>query len=529
MENQNKKSELEQIKDLFFFLLKHWYYFVIAFGIFGIIGIIHLKTATPVWNVLARVALRNDESLMGANISRTSSLMSSFGLGGGGAQNIEDETLKMSSQGYIRNVVEKLGLNTSYVQSQFLGFSKTNLYDQSPILLSVDPFLADTLTTTIKFQLKVSPEKTRIRMKAGKKPVGNFEISTFPATIETKWGKYTFEKSPAFDSFEFSAKLKIDHSSYDAVAQVYRNRLLIDYHKRTSDLINLGLKDENVPFAKTVLSEVIDSYNREWLGDKELVNEKTLEFINNRLVLTQVLLYDADIQIQEFKDKYNLTEIDADVTFYLRSTGELQAQLLKAETQLNIANIIVDFVQNENNKYALIPFDLTLADANMANAITQYNTELIRRNESRGSNESPMARSLDVQLEMQRQNLLVSLNNIKKGLQVSLETIKKREREFNAKIGKVPTIERDYVNLRRAQELQQTVYAFLLEMREQSAIKGINILPKLKIIDRPYVVNKKVSPSKLNTVFMVFIGGMALSLLLVYGIPYLKERRRKNQ
>ena len=528
MKNQNNKTEAEQIKDLFLFCLKHWYHFVIGFAIFGAIGIIYLKTATPVWNTQARVSLRHDESLFGSSISKASSLMSSFGLGGG-SQSIEDETLKMNSHGYTKSVVKKLDLNTEYVQSEFFGLSKTNLYGQTPVVLSVDPAMADTLTNGIKFSMDIKQGKTEIKMKAGKKKVADYEITTYPATIETPWGKYTFEKSDIYDSFEYPFNLKISYTGYDYMAQVYQRELFVDYQKRTSDLINLGFKCENPDFAKRVLNEVIATYNKEWIDDKELVAEKTLDFIDQRLALTKGLLFDADIQIQQFKDKYNLTAIEADVAYYLRLTGELQAQLLQAETQLNIASIIVDFVQDEKNKYSLIPFDLTLADANMSSALTQYNADLVRRNElSKTNAQSAMVRSLDGQIEMQRGNLLVSLENIKKGLQISLTNIRKKEREFNSKIGNVPTIEKDYVNLKREQELQQTVYVLLLEMKEQSAIKGINILPKLKIIDQPYVVNKKVSPRLMNVAGMVFLGGMAMSLFLIYGIPYIKGLRKKE-
>ena len=528
MENQNKNDEAKQIKDIILLWLKHWYYFVVTFGILGTIGIVYYVAATPVWDVSARVSLRHDESLMGGSISRTSSIMSAFGLGSS-TESVEDESLKMNSQGFIKNVVKNLSLNKQYIQSEYFGLYKTGLYDSSPITLSVDPAMADTITRVIKFTLDIKSDKTKIKAKAETETIGEYEITSYPATIETSWGKYTFEKSPHYNLYGYPLKLRISYSSYDYMAQIYRETLFVDYEKRTSDFINLRFKCEDIPFAKNVLNEVINVYNEEWDKDKWLVSEKTLNFIDTRLALTQKSLLDADVQIQQFKDKYNLTEIEADVTYYLRLTGELQAQLLEAETQLNIVDIIVNFVQDEKNKYALIPYSLPVSDQGMTIAVSKYNEELTKRNELyRNNTQSTLAQSLNEQIEIQRNNLLISLDNVKKGLQIARDNLKKKLNEFNQKIGNVPTIEKDYISLKREQEIQQTIYIFLLEMREQSAVKGISVLPKLKVIDSPYVINKRVSPRLRNVALVVFLLGMAISLSFVYGIPFLKSLREKK-
>ena len=154
MEIRNNKSEAEQIKDLILLILRHWSYFVVCFIIFGVIGLIYLKIATPVMQVSARVALRNDESLSGGSpMASAQSVMTVFGFGSSSSDNIEDESIKLSSHGYLRSMVEKLELNKVYIQSKCLGLVRTPLYDQSPIVVSTNPAVADTLTKSIHFLL----------------------------------------------------------------------------------------------------------------------------------------------------------------------------------------------------------------------------------------------------------------------------------------------------------------------------------------------------------------------------------------
>ncbi|MDR0505324.1 MAG: hypothetical protein LBH32_00690 [Dysgonamonadaceae bacterium] len=523
----SNKTEDEQMKNFVFLMLKHWYYFVISFAVCGIIGIIYYKNATPVMGVVARVTLRHDESLIKAPISGANSLMSAFGLGGGN-ENIEDESIKMNSQGYIKKVVQKLDLNKEYFIVENFGFIKKQMYNYPPIVLLVDSTVSDTISAGITFFLDIENDKTKVKIKANKKNIGNFEIITYPAVLKTAWGEFTIDKTPFFDMYEKPLDMEIRYMNYDYAAQIYRESLLIDYEKRTSDFINLSFNSENVFFAKKILNEVINTYNNEWDGEKNAVSEKTLAFIDERLKLTETLLLNADVQIKQFKDKYNLTTIEADVAYYLKFTAELQAQLLEAETQLNVANIIVDFVQDEKNKYSLIPFDLTLSNANMTDAINKYNEALTKRNELYKSNtQSSIVRSMDANINAQRTNMLVSLGNIKKELTIAQNNLRKKEREFGSKIGNVPTIEKDFIHLKREQELQQNIYIFLLEMREQTAVKSISLLPKLKTIDHPYVLKKKISPRLSYIALIVLILGMAIPLSVIYGIPFIRDARKK--
>jgi uncharacterized protein involved in exopolysaccharide biosynthesis len=528
MENKSNKTETEQIKELILLWLKHWHYFVISFAVCGIIGIIYLKTATPVMNISARVGLRHDESLIKGAIPRSNAMLNVLGFGGGD-ENIEDETLKMRSQGYIKQVVKNLDLNKKYILSECWGFSKTELFDASPIDLSVDPVRADTISKAIIFTLDVEENKTKITVKAGKDKIGKLEVTSFPVTMETSWGNFTLNKTPYYDRHEKPLKLKILYTGYDYMAQIYQNKLFIDFEKKTSDLIDLNFKSENIHFAKKLLKEVIDTYNREWEIDNGLVSQKTFDFIDYRIARTKDLLLGSDINIQRFKDRYNLTDITADITYYFKAAGELQAGILDAETKLNIADMIVEFAQDEKNKYALIPFSLILTDSDLSGLINRYNGQLTRRNELYRSNEqSALVQNIDKQLEIQRDNLLTSLKNVKEGLLITRNNLKQKEKEFNSKISNIPSIERDFLSMRREQELQQSVYIVLLEMREQAAIKGTILLPKLKIINSPYVLNKKASPRLINVALIVFILGMGFPLLLIYGLPLLRTLKKNK-
>ena len=531
MSTQENKSELEIIKDTIFLWVRHWYFFVISMAICMAFAFIYLKTKVPVMKVAAQVAIRQDESISGSSsISRNQSLLSAFGVGRG-SQNIEDETIKMNSQGYMKKIVRKFSLNFDYTQTEYMGFIKNSLYNQSPVVLSVDEAISDTILPVI-FKINLKKEKANITMKQGRKTLGKYEVSTFPSVLNTPMGSFSISKSEFYDLYKKPMNITVFCANYDFMAQIYRASVEVDYEKKTSDLIQLSMDTENPPVAKKILNEMIATYNDEWERDKGLVTDKTSEYINERLQMVRDDLITADKSIQVFKDQNNLTDIEANVKYYFALSGEILPQLMEAETHLKMTDLITDFVTDEKNKYSLFPLVPNLS-VPMAEIITKYNEVLITRNEmGKAPSQSALIRPLNSQVEAQREALLTSIDNVKSGLKIVISDLKKKESEIKNKIGKIPEIENIYIKLRREQEIQQTFYIILLEMQVQTEVKGVSLLPKLKVIDEPYTINRPIEPNLMKVaIITLFFGGIVLPFSAIYGFPligtYIRKRKEK--
>jgi uncharacterized protein involved in exopolysaccharide biosynthesis len=531
--NRENNSEKEQVTAFLLLCLKHWYYFVISMIICCALAFVYIKVKTPVWEITARVSLTDDDSFMkSGSLSQSKSLLGAFGMGGG-SQNVEDESKKMASQGYIKRMIKNLELNKIYVQSECLGIVKTQLYDRSPVIISSDPFLPDTLNAILEFTIEVKEDDAaNVKLKMLKKTIGKYKINTFPAELETPAGKFTLSKSPYYDGYKKPFKIKALFTNYDYMAQLYMKGIEVDFEKKNSDLINLTVNHENQAFAKRILNEIIHVYNSKWMENKDILSERTGIFIDERLSASVSDLSAVDDKIRLFKDRYRLTDIEADITYYFEINAKLQAQLIDAETQLKLIDIVFDFVKDANNKSSLIPFSTTTLDPSISEVINKYNEMLLNRDDLQiNSQVTPgVFQSIDKQIEAQRKNLLQSLANIKQGMQIALAELKIKEEEINSKLTSVPSVERQYMDLKREQEIQQTIYLFLVEKREETLLKSVSLLPKLKVIDDPYTVNKPVSPNlKKVALVTLFFGGL-LPFLAIYFMPAfrnsLKNRKR---
>jgi len=529
--NTSHKSEKEQILDFIRICFRNWYYFVISGTVCLVIAIIYQKTAPPVFEVKSQVALRHDESLSGSVGKQSSGLLSAMGLGRG-SESIEDETLKMYSHGNIKQVVKALDLNKIYSLSKCWGLLKKPLYDQSPVLLDVDPTLADTLTQTVQFTLHINEAgKGKLKIKYGKTVLGRFNIEEFPSTISTIIGDFTLSRSPEYGVYKKPLNLKINYTNYDYIAQIYQKLIGVEFYKKTSDLISFSIKDPNPNMSKKLILTTIDVYNKNWDADKEYVYESTVNYIDQRLAENTLALADADRQIQQFKDQYNLTDIEADVKFYFVQSAEIQKELLSTSTQIQLMEIIRTFIQDEANRYSSIPFSLSSDNQTVNTFIEKYNEAVGRRNIARrNQSQSALLSEIEELLDSQRKTMILSLNKEIEGMEATLVAIKRKDAEVNRKIGAVPSVEREYINLKREQELQQTIYIFLLEKREELGIRSASLMPKLKIINEPYIVNKLVSPRAFKTLLTAFLlGVIVIPVALIYGMSSVRTLRKRNE
>jgi uncharacterized protein involved in exopolysaccharide biosynthesis len=528
--NNGNRSESEQIVAFLLLCLRNWYVFVVSVVVCLALAVVYLKVKTPVYLIEANVALRHDESLGGSVGKQSTGLLSAMGLNRG-SENVEDETLKMASQGNIRQVAKALHLNEVYTLVWCGGLWQKPLDDHSPVRVIADPALADTLTGSVVFGLHIDKSgRGRLKVRYGDYK-SRLTVDAFPFRVSTPVGDFEFSLTPEYDACKKPLNLKIEYTNYDYIAQVYRELIGIEFHKKNSDLISLAVQSPNPALAKRLIRATIDSYNQHWDAEKEYIYENTVDHINKRLEENTLALLEADRKIQEFKDRNHLTDIVADVTYSYTINAELQAKIIEAETQLKLVDIVLDYLNDERNRYALIPFSMTTLDPSIADVTGKYNQVLLKRAEYSKSNiRTSAAVSLDEQIAIQRENMLQSLNNIKKGMQVAVAELRKKEKELDSRIGNVPSIEQEYINLKRDQELQQSIYIFLLEKREELGIRSVSLMSKLKVIDEPFVANKLVAPRLFRTLLTaLFFGGGVIPLALIYGMPYVRMIRRKEE
>jgi tyrosine-protein kinase Etk/Wzc len=153
--------------------------------------------------------------------------------------------------------------------------------------------------------------------------------------------------------------------------------------------------------------------------------------------------------------------------------------------------------------------------------ITSFN-ELQRRREGMlrtTQPNNPIVVDLTQQLTELRGNILENIKNIKNGLIISRNSLTATANQFQSRASKVPTIERELLDITRKQSIKQEHYFLLTQKREEALLTLASSSSNSKVIDPPSAYEDPVKPKKL----LIYLFGMMLGFAAPIGLIYTKD------
>lgn len=505
---ENSKSDIIDIRATVGMYLSHWYLFVIAVVACLALAFAFLKIRKPVYGVRANVLIQVDNvnplSAMGA----VGDLLGSKG-------RVDDELYVITSHSLYRDVIKDLGINQLHYVKQ--GFLKSPLtYPEAPLEVITAPELPDTLTAALKFTVKVSKDGLAdITMKANRAVIAEAEDQKLPATLHTIYGDYTIAKTEYFPEGE-PFKDRILLTGYHAAAEDLSQDIHTEIASKKSNAIELAINTQSAEYGKAVLDKIIEEYNKRGIREKNIQGEKTSQFISDRLVILNEGLTEAELAIQDYKEKNQLTDFKADAEYQFTKKGTLESELLAAETNAEIVRMVRDFLSDPANAYSLVP--AALDSRGLQEAIEAYNKVVLQRmemlNTARPNNKA--LQLLNEQLDAMRANIISSVEKNYESAQITVRDLRREKADADSRLGSIPRQERDYLNLKRQQMVKQELYTFLLQRNEETAMLMANAVPKGIIVDEAYTLNKPIGLSNMMVMLIALLMGLALAPAYLY-------------
>ena len=466
----------EQIVDFSAFVRKYkryWWLFLLSFIACVALGLAYLKYAQRVYNVKAVVLVSQDDNSAGAgaNLLKSMKLM-------GQASKVDDEMVVFSSQELCTEVVRQLGINRSYIEDKAWYKPNVDHYNTSPIEVIAPDELYDTLSSSLKFKIDVNKQGlATIKATKGKKELALVKDATLPTTVKTKYGVFAIQATDKFKGgkpYHITARL----INNQLKGEILNRRIKVKLANKKSSGINLSLAENNINRGKDILNKLMELYNERGQKEKDEQAINTAKFIDERLALIYKGLTSSEADIEAYKRAHKIVDPELQVKTAVTKQQLADQAIIRLETNRQILGMVRDFVNNPANKRSYIPFAVDSSGATAA--IKAYNNLLAQRQElemsAKGDNLA--LKQLDAQIDEMHGNVLQGVNSSIRGLDMQLNKMRGEVGKTSGELGRVPTEEREARELLRNQGIQNTLYTFLLEKREENNLVLAATTPK---------------------------------------------------
>jgi capsular exopolysaccharide synthesis family protein len=499
-------------REIFETLLMNWKWFVFSAVVALLAGSLYVRMQKDVYELKSSILIIDQSRSGQMNEMSVLRQLDAVGVGGGRSYSmVNNEEQVLISTVLLRKVVERLELYTSYSQKDFL--KTTDLYVGSPLYVRLDSVSLAGLKSPLSMWIK--PSGKGISLK-GDFAGNEFELSatSLPAVLNTPAGVIYIQRRDKNIAFDHDLTVTIQNPV--KVARSLSRGVITTEVGKMIDVINLTVKINNVKKGQDILNTLAEVYNRDASEQNSLSAVNTALFIDGRLKLLASELSDVEKDVENYKQQNKLTDIKEDVNQYVEKNGIYDRQQIELEMQKNLISYVEEFVKSPSNQYALIP-NLGITDPGLTAAIQQYNTLLMTRERVAGGSteDNPSLKAINQQIMSSRRAIQNGISTSRKGLQITGADLQAQNNLMQQKIRELPRQEREFIEIKRQQQVKESLYLFLLQKREEAALNMAVSVPKGRVLDTPDDA-VKVAPKSQLIILVFLFAGLVIPALIIY-------------
>lgn len=508
MEN-SKDTPMIDFSRTIYEIKKHWYYYVIAFVLFVGFGTFYMYKKNPVYLFHANMLIEQEGG--SGTSSAAMAMMKSFSMAGIGGGSIDDELLVIQSHGIAKEMVKELKLNRQYIDR--VDVRNLPLYNNSPVEVNAPDEIFDTIVgVTFHIDIKKNGLVDILVKKGPFETVYEAKSKELPTTVTpSTGGTFVLTKTKYFVPDE-ERNIIVNVSDNDFAAENYSSQLVIDYASSKSNGIMLELEDNQKQRGLDILNKMFEVYNRRRLAENNTKAISQMKFVDERLAEVTKAMVTSEKELEAFKLKNKITDLAVEAEVLLEQNSANSKSVVEQQTQIAILNMVCNFLEDPQNSYSLIPINTGINNEVAAKAISDYNTLVLNRMQLNASakDSNKTVKVLDQQIDAMRTGVISTIKNIRDNAKIAFGELSKVSGNVSSRLLSLSENERQFLDLTRNREIQNSLYLFLVEQRESNLLKVGANAPVGRVIDCAYRDTKPIKPK------LSFVMALALFATLVF-------------
>ncbi len=513
---EQQEENVMSLRDLWDFFMSQWKWFLLS--ILACVGVarLYLATQNNVYQRTAVVMVKDDDNNR-SSFTRDA-LMQINGMMMG--SEVADEAFVLNSHMLIKSVVSKLNLDVMYFYKPRL--RTISLYQEKPFQVmfmdgTVIPasFKVKVLNTQ-EFELKDLTYVDSLTNKVVE--LEEVQRVRFGERVNTKIGSFVvIPDVNRLEKFE-GETVTIQRLTLDKATSLWKSKVNAQEVSKKTSLVSITCTDTNTKRAEDFLNALLDAYKQSIVEDKNTVSENTARFIDERIAIVGADLSQVEGNLADFKEGNKLVDFKVNATSFLDQSSSARQRTIQLQAQQTAVKYLLDYLKNQNTKNSLIPTLGDMADAGIQAQISNYNNLKLQRNrlaENTGET-GPTLREMDANLTEMHQTLIASMEVYASTVDMQVKQALAEERSLMGDIARMPQQERTAMEIARQQTIKETLYTYLLNKREETALQLAVTEANIRVVEVPYGSNIPISPRSM----IILMIGLVLGLALPFGIFY---------
>ena len=532
--NQNLKQaqvndDMLSLREILDMVLNNWKWFLVSAIVCLAIARIYLATKSNIYQRQAVMLVKDDTGTGGSRRAvGTDALMQLNGVMTGSS--VKNEVYILRSHMLMKEVVRKLHLDVLYTQKHRL--QDVSLYDVKPFSIQFQESEDSVIVASFNVEVLNKRECKLNNIVTRDGEIDYNKIVRFGQMVKTPVGKLIIVPVPEYlDKFE-GKTIAVTHLNIERAANMIGGRISAGEVDRESTLVRIVCTDTNIQRADDILAALLEAYKRSIIQDKNLLAQSTADFIDERIKIISKDLSRVEGEMASFKQRNNLVDLSQNAQNYLAQSNTARQRTIQLQAQQASISYLLNHLRSASQGNTLIPMLGGLTDAGVQSQIQRYNDLMLQRNhlvENSGEGSSSI-KEMDANLRQMKQAVIASVQGYKASVDLQTRQAQHEEQNLQGSLATVPQKEKEIIDINRQQSIKETLYTYLLNKREETALQLAIQEANIRVVEQPFGSLNPIAPRRMVINCAALLIGLLLPFVVLYLINLLNMgvRGRKD-
>jgi capsular exopolysaccharide synthesis family protein len=507
-------------------VIRLWYVIVISVLVALAIAYIINRYTHRIYPIRASIIIKENEENAGAKFLYNNELLNPY-------RNFLNEIYIMRSYPLLQEVMESLGFEVSMYREGEI--QTVEFYNpEFPVKFHVLHKRAG-VGTSMYFRIKDEQTFSLQYVSQEKEHGKAFPSLAFNDTLQINGFKMLVERKGTIKQY-IGQTFIIRFNDPVLLAKSYSARLNANWAAAGASVVNLEITGHVPRKEIDFLNKFIERYQFYDIEKKNTAATMALKFLDQQLLVIGDSLNEYENQVEAFKQKNVITSLEEETNRLYMKIKEFETQKFQYNLLDNYYKYITELLKRNSYDGIFTPSSVGITDNIVSGLVTsliseQTQVNLYKSNAIEGAErlaENPVLQSKLKRIEFIKNDILKTIDNSRATRKINIDFINDQIKLVEAQLTKLPSTQRELIDIRRNYSLKESLYVFLLQKRTEAGLSRASTTSDIMLVNPP-MAGGPIAPKVAQNYGIAAASGLLLPLLIFMMMELLNDKIQSRE